>query len=180
MTLTPEGIRALKPDTAALSGGVVGTLTDSYEWYFVLTLPLSEAERVKKQTRLQVYFPQMSAESLTVSVERAETYGDETVMVLRSGVMDAQYLTTRRQPVDVVVASYTGVKVPRQAMRQVDGVWGVYCLEGAVSRFKPVDWVYQTDAYYLAPLSTDPNQGLHMYDQIILSGQTAETAQPAE
>ena len=75
---------------------------------------------------------------------------------------------------DIVLDSYTGIRVPREALRQVDGQWGVYCLVGGLSRFKPVEWVYQTDSYYLVEPAKSSSQGLTLHDRIIIKGRDLE------
>ena len=88
--------------------------------------------------------------------------------------MSESYLTTRQADIEIIYNSYEGIMVPKEALRQVDGEWGVYCLVGGITRFKPVEWVYQTDSYYLVEPAASSSNGLVMYDQIITSGKDLE------
>ena len=168
--LTPEKLRGLKPDSAAFEPQVVGTLVESYAWYFVAICDKTAADAIKDRATVDIYFPQLGAESIRVNIDSAVTFEGETILVLKSGLMDSRYLATRNQPADLVVAQYTGIKVPREALRQVEGQWGVYCLDGAMAKFKPVKWVYQTDTYVLVEQAKDVGSGLFMYDKIIIRG----------
>ena len=54
-----------------------------------------------------------------------------------------------RQSASLIHESYSGIRVPTEALRVEDGVTGVYCLVGMQAVFKPVDVVYQGSGYYL-------------------------------
>ncbi|MEA5039687.1 MAG: HlyD family efflux transporter periplasmic adaptor subunit [Clostridiaceae bacterium] len=165
-TLSPDEILSApaQPDPAA-----IGTVTDEFSWYFAAVATTEEADAIRNRTAVTVYFPDLSSSPIEVELVSVRSCGDgRAVLVLRSGVMDISYLEARRQPVDLVLGSYTGLKVPKDALRQQDGIWGVYVLDGAVARFKPVTWSYQTESYYLVPCADSAKDGLYRHDKIIL------------
>lgn len=62
----------------------------------------------------------------------------------------AETTQLRHQTAQIVLHSYTGLRLPSVCLRQQeDGTLGVYCAQGSFSRFKPVDMVYQGDDYVL-------------------------------
>lgn len=166
-TLTPGELDDLSPEPAE----GVGSLTQGFQWYFAVSLTEAQAERLRGSTQAELYFPELSAQKLTLEVERLETYADgRAILILRSTRMEALWLTARKQDVDIVLGSYTGLKVPSGALRQKDGQWGVYVLESSVTTFKPVSWSYSTDSYYLVPCAQSPSGGLYRYDRMIVQG----------
>ena len=84
--------------------------------------------------------------------------------------MKADYLTTRFQTVDVVFGVYEGIKVPVNAIHQENGVWGVYCVEGASIKFKPAKIIHQTENFYLLEMAQSSEKGLYIHDKIVLGG----------
>ena len=65
-----------------------------------------------------------------------------------------QYLSfvsmLRDQKAELILESYTGLRVPKNALRiDAEGQTGVYCLIGRNSYFKPVEVVYQGEDYCL-------------------------------
>lgn len=167
-TLTPADLDALRPE---LTADGVGSLTQDFQWYFAVVLTGEQADRLRSSSRVEVTFPELSAQKLELEVERLETFDDgRAILILRSTRMEALWLTAREQDIDIVLGSYTGLKVPAKALRQQDGQWGVYVLEGSVTSFKPVSWVYSTDSYYLVPCADSASKGLYRYDRIILQG----------
>jgi hypothetical protein len=80
------------------------------------------------------------------------------------------YLENRCQSADVVAATHEGLRVPKEALRQSEGKWGVYTLSGAVARFKPIDWICETETAYIVEPAASQSKGLYYYDKIIVTG----------
>ena len=98
----------------------------------------------------------------------------EWVAVFQSGYMNAALLMARDQPADIILRSYTGLKVPKEALRQnEDGEWGAYCLEGAQVVFKKITILFQTDSFYVAK-DTGKNGELTRYDKMVVKAKDIE------
>lgn len=62
----------------------------------------------------------------------------------------AETTQLRHQTAQIVLHSYTGLRLPSVCLRQSDdGKLGVYCVQGSFPQFKPVEMVYQGDDYVL-------------------------------
>ena len=169
-TLTPAELQDLQP--CETDG--VGALTTEFNWYYAVVLPKAQADLLQKRTSLEVYFPELSADKLTLSVYRLETVGEEAILILKCKRMEPMFLTAREQDIDIVCGSYSGLKVPSQALRQREGEWGVFVLDGNVAAFKPVTWNYSTDSYFLVPCAPSSKEGLFRYDRVIVQGRDLE------
>lgn len=166
-TLTPDDLTSLQP----AGGEGIGSLTVGYQWYYAVVLTEEQADKLQQRKTLEVYFPELSTRRLELAVERLETYPDgRAVLVLKSERMEALWLTAREQDIDIVAGAYTGLKVPSRALRQQDGLWGVFVLDGSVASFKPVTWQYGTESYLLVPCADSPKEGLFRYDRVIVQG----------
>lgn len=166
-SLTPDDLTALQP---AQTDGV-GSLTTGFRWYYAVVLTEEQADKLQQRKSLEVYFPELSAQKQVLEVERLETYPDgRAILVLKSERMEPLWLTAREQDIDIVAGIYTGLKVPAQALRQQDGAWGVFVLDGSVASFKPVTWNYSTESYFLVPCAASSKAGLFRYDRVIIQG----------
>lgn len=166
-TLTPDDLTGLQPQ----SGDGVGSLTIGYQWYYAVVLTEAQADRLQQRKTLEVYFPELSTRMLELEVERLETYPDgRAILILKSKRMESLWLTAREQDIDIVTGTYTGLKVPFKALRQQDGQWGVFVLDGSVASFKPVTWEYSTESYFLVPCASSAKSGLFRYDRVIVQG----------
>ena len=92
----------------------------------------------------------------------------------------AETTQLRHQTAQIVLHSYTGLRLPSVCLRQQEGgTLGVYCAQGSFSRFKPVDMVYQGDDYVLVsvPQNTDGLDTLRPGDEVIMTGVTLDGSQ---
>ncbi len=166
-TLTPDHLQNLQP--RAEEG--VGSLTAGFEWYYAVVLTKEQADKIQQRDSLEVYFPELTSKRMELEVYRLETYPDgRAILILRSERMEPLWLTCREQDIDIVAGRYTGLKVPAQALRQQEGQWGVFVLDGSVASFKPVTWTYSTESYFLVPCADGAKNGLYRYDRVITQG----------
>jgi len=157
--LTPEGLSAMGPeDLSALARrtvhpqeDAVGKLITSSRWYFICTLPEAQAKRLAEGWLVDVRFSRDWAGEVSMRVERLSTPENGEVVVVLS---TARYLSNitllRRQTVDIVFSSTTGIRVPKNALYQnEEQQWGVYVLVGSQAEFKAVTIVGEDDDFYL-------------------------------
>ena len=75
----------------------------------------------------------------------------------------------RSGPMTVVSREYSGLKVPKKALRVVDGQKGVYIVKGMQAKFVPVEILYSTDNMMICN-KLDADGQLRLYDQVIVKG----------
>ncbi|RHO53169.1 hypothetical protein DW094_12445 [Ruminococcaceae bacterium AM07-15] len=181
-SLTPEGLKTLSADAITqvverkeASSEAIGKVVDGYSWYFAAQVTADEAKRLKEVSKVTLRFPQLLAEDISCSVyDVHQDESGEWVAVLQSGYMNTALLMARDQPADIILRSYTGLKVPKEALRQnEDGEWGAYCLEGAQVVFKKITILFQTDSFYVAK-DTGKNGELTRYDKMVVKAKDIE------
>jgi len=168
--LTPELIRSAETTVWTPADNCIGSLVTDFEWYYAAVMPALEAESLEGRKTCTLYFPQLSSQSLKMNLHSIHYHGQEAVVIFRSTVMDVLYLDSRCQTADVVANTYEGLRVPKEALRQLEGEWGVYTLSGAVARFKPIDWICETENAYIVEPAESQSKGLYYYDKIIVTG----------
>lgn len=181
-SLTPESLKTLSADAITqvverqeASSEAIGKVVDGYSWYFAAQVTADEAKRLKEVSKVTLRFPQLLAEDISCSVyDVHQDESGEWVAVFESGYMNAALLMARDQPADIILRSYTGLKVPKEALRQnEDGEWGAYCLEGAQVVFKKITILFQTDSFYVAK-DTGKNGELTRYDKMVVKAKDIE------
>ncbi len=186
-SMTPEDFRAITPGSAE----GVGKMVYGSKWYFVTLLQTKDAKKLAKGDYVTLRFQTGFDRDISMKVERISAEdGGQKLVVLSSG--EGLSLTTllRRQNAQLVFESYTGIRVPRSAVRIVwepvtdengevvlaaDGtektqqVYGVYCLWGNSARFKRVEILWQEDEYMLVRSlqENDTLRRLRPGDQVI-------------
>ena len=93
--------------------------------------------------------------------------GNEAVVVISCDEMDGNIASIRMDNVELLFGEYTGIRVPRSAIRFVDGKRGVYIMEGENIVYKELDVIYEGDEYILTAV-TDEEAFVNLYDRVIL------------
>lgn len=159
----------------------LGKVICGFKWYFVISVPSGQVENIKKGETLRLRFSQIS-EDIAVAVHdlRESENGEKTLMILEGSQVSPELVSMRTQSVEVIQSSYTGVKVPKSAIRMQtdsngDPQQGVYILTGSVSRFKPIDPIYEGDTYYVVRQGrTIETTGVVVGDNIITKARGLE------
>lgn len=166
-SLTPNQLKNLQPQTQE----GVGSISTGFCWYYAVALTEEQAAPLRGRERLEVSFHELSSEPLEMEVYRLDTGADgQAILILKSTRMEKAYLTARESDIDIVVQRHTGLRIPSRALRQQDGQWGVFVLSGSLVTFKPVEWSYSTESYFLIPSAASAKEGLYRYDRVILQG----------
>lgn len=147
-TMTPSQLAGVKADSTITSN--VGKMIYGDTWYYAANMDEQTAASYKVGSTVTLRFVKELSRDLTMTVYRVSDSQDGQKLVVFSC---NDYLTEvtllRRQTANIIHHSYSGIRVPTEALRVEDGVTGVYCLVGMQAVFKPVDVVYQGSSYYL-------------------------------
>jgi len=162
-TMSPETFRTLcKMEAAPLPADTVGKLVTDYEWYAACLLPYEKTAHLTVGKSYSVAFPYAGELSLSMTLSRAVRDGDTMMLVFSTGRMPENFSYTRLQPAVITDNAYTGLRVPASAVRAVDGVTGVYVLEGGVVHYRAVRLLAEGEDWCLldAAPADEPPAGL--------------------
>lgn len=197
--LTPESLAEMTAEDyrgiAPTEERGIGKIVYGTRWYFVTLLRSEDAKELTKGGKVTLRFQTGLDRDLTLRVDRiGEEDGGQCLVVLSSE--ECLNLTTllRRQNAQLIFASYSGIRVPRSAVRIIwedmvdeegkavlnaDGsvkqqqVYGVYCLWGSTARFKRVEILWQEDEYMIVRSTEEKNalRCLRAGDQVITAAE---------
>ena len=130
---------------------------------------------------LTVSFGLEKLSQIRMQVEAISEAEDGVCTIVLSCEREPQEVTAlRRQSADIIFSSYTGLRVPKQALYMVDGQAGVYVLEGARARWKPVEILYAYGDGYVVELDQSSTGNLWPGDDIILTSDDIEDGKVME
>ena len=175
-TLTPENLENITGETirnviANSDGTDMGDkVISEYSWYLAVELSLSESLKLKAGDKITLRTNTDSNPELPVvvhSINRSAD-GSSVVVIFKSNYINGELAVMRTLPVTIVLKTYSGLKIPAESIRWVDGVSGVYKISGNNTVFIPVDIVYSTESYVVC--KQDSESELKLYDEIIVKG----------
>lgn len=136
-----------------------GKLVTDYRWYMASLIPAAKAGNLTESDTYAVSFPYNGDTVITMTLTRLVTEGDHAMLVFSADMMPDGFSYTRLQPAVISDNAYTGLRVPASAVRAVDGVTGVYILEGGIVHYRAVKLIVEGENWCLlenAPMDEPP------------------------
>ncbi|MGM9617967.1 HlyD family efflux transporter periplasmic adaptor subunit [Butyricicoccus sp.] len=166
--LTLSRLNELSDEKPAKTSGK-GKVVSSYVWYFAAKVSDTDAKHLTQGNTVKIRFSQASQDvQATVSSIRDDADTDDTLVIFRSQDMNEDLISMRKQVATVVVASYSGLKVPKSAVRMEDDKMGVYVLSNSVASYKNIEPLFEGDSYYIVEQNVTGNDSLVINDDIIV------------
>ncbi len=167
--ITPEFLNNLK--NKQQKDNVIGKIVSDYEWYIAANVSLNDSLNYKVGDSLTVYTSTNASPKLSVTVNNINISknGTDAVIIFACSDMNSELATMRTGPMTVVKQEYSGLRIPKKALRVVDSVRGVYVVSGMQIKFTPVEIVYNGDDFILCE-KNDSEGALRLYDQVVVKG----------
>ena len=169
-TLTPEKLDSVK--SAETPADVIGKIVSDYEWYIAARVSINESLKYKEGDSLTVYtsvksYPQMPVTVKKINISESSS---SAVLIFECSDMNSELASMRTGPMTVVKKEYSGLKVPKSALRVVDSKRGVYVLTGMQIKFVEVNVLFSNDSYMICEKQTDDENVLRLYDEVVTRG----------
>ena len=180
--MTPSQLSAVKKDSAVKSE--VGKVILGDHWYYVAAMDTEDAERLSEAGSLVLQFTKSVERELKVEIDSiGPAENGKVVVTFRGSSYLAELTLLRAQSARVVCTTYSGMRVPKEALRAAqtlqneDGTYttndklGLYCIVGMEARFKPVDVLYNGDGFILVQSAPENSESrrLRPGDTVIIS-----------
>ena len=168
MEMTVAEFESVQPDET--DANAIGRLVTSATWYYACVVPASELSGVEEGNRATLTFARDYSQPVTMRVARLG--GNEAgsrLLVLSSDRALQNVTLLRQQSAEIVFTSYSGLRVPKSAVRVENGQTGVYILEGTLAKWKPITILHDTGESYVVTLDTSSTNNLWPGDELIIN-----------
>ena len=168
MEMTVAEFESVQPDET--DANAIGRLVTSATWYYACVVPASELSGVEEGNRATLTFARDYYQPVTMRVARLG--GNEAgsrLLVLSSDRALQNVTLLRQQSAEIVFTSYSGLRVPKSAVRVENGQTGVYILEGTLAKWKPITILHDTGESYVVTLDTISTNNLWPGDELIIN-----------
>ena len=166
------------------AGQVLGKMIQGFTWYLAAEIPTEQADRLSEGQDLRVNFTQASLETPVSVYSIIREHGSDTALLVLEGTeFNSEMVSMREQPVEIILATYSGLKVPKSAVRieestNSDGTTTqrtvVYILSGGVEKSKIINPLYEAEDYYVVEQSATNWDMLVENDQIVVRGRNLQ------
>ena len=146
-----------------------GKIVSGYTWYFAAQVSDSNAEHLSQGSTVKLRFAQVNQDvQATVTSIRDDADSEDTLVIFQSQEINEDLISMRKQSATVIVASYSGLKVPKSAVRMQDDEMGVYVLSNDVARYKNINPLFEGEDFYIVEQNVTGNDSLVAGDDIIV------------
>lgn len=160
-----------------------GKMVHSADWYVAVSLDKRSASGYTEGKTYEMVFPFSTGMRLTMTLDKkaVQTNRDHAVLVFRSNQLPEGFDFTRRQTVQLVAGTYSGIRVSTDALRMQDGVLGCYVLDGNHVIFKKADVIYREEEFAVCRVPYNSVKGnrddkafisdefVSLYDTVVIS-----------
>ena len=186
--LTPDVLRSVTVSKlqqlqsgAAAAENAFGKMVYGNTWYYVTSIPDDYAQGLDLGDSLSVSFIQGLSTTISMKIERVgDVEQGACILVLSCDEFISDITALRQQSVNLIFNSYAGLRVPKEAVRMVDGETGVYVLEGSSQKWKPITILGDTGDHYIVENNRSDTDHLWPGDEIIVNGKDLEDGKVVE
>ena len=164
-----KDLMASAPDDLSMYG--IGKVVASFEFYYVALVDKSIVDTLHTGQSVQIRF--RGSEDMLYPATVSEMIGpyDNVYVVRFKSNYTSNAMTLERMPeAEIITAQYSGIRVPKSAVRMIDGKEGVFVLVGSIARFREIETQYLEGDYYIVREDNTSNNALLLGDQIIVQG----------
>ena len=154
--MTYEDFRVVTSSEAADTSLDAGKLVTSQVWYFACEMSSEDLASKEVGNEYTVYFPSNRGEKIIMTLYKICEGSDGGVAVFKTDVTPQGFVFTRRQSYEILEAEYTGFKIPKSAVRIVDGQMGVYVLSGEIVHFRRIEVMVEYENCYIVVMDHTP------------------------
>ena len=147
-----------------------GKMITDYKWSLCTYVTPQQAEKLYQGQKIRLSLDSQQNEYHTVTVDSIIPKDDNVLVILKSTTMNKQAAASRIVESEILFSQYRGIKIPKTAIRIVDGEMGVYVKFSKLVIFKKVNPVYQDENYVILPLTVEAGNEVELYDDIIVKG----------
>ncbi|MGI5894438.1 MAG: HlyD family efflux transporter periplasmic adaptor subunit [Candidatus Merdivicinus sp.] len=150
-------------------------IVSNHRWMFAAVVNEEQMQTLSNIGKVTLRFPGMKEDVTAeiVSAEREESTGLYKIEMEGDLVSEA-LLSSRVQTAEIIIREYKGIKIPKDAIRFLDGQKGVYVQTGNKIYFQYIDQIYETTDYVLSKSyykgGTEGDDYVKLYDTVVVKG----------
>ncbi len=151
---------------------VTGKLVLDYQWDFYCLLPELESGALREGASYEIAFSEANSQVIPVELERVDPPDEDGMVLLQftCKTLTPEVAKMRYTAAEIIITNFEGIRVPREALRIVDGEKGVYVQFGNLIQFKKIVPIFENEEYMLLPLESDAENEVQLYDVIVVEG----------
>jgi len=155
--ITPEGLDSLLESQPASEKGA-GRIVHTYKWYIAAIMDMADGLCFTEGTTTEISLPGLSS-PLNFRVESVVNAADgRCAVVFSCGIMPENFTADRHMVLEFTLRQVEGFGIPKDAVRVLDDVTGVYTYNGVMARFKRINILEEVDDLYVCEIQKEEEE----------------------
>lgn len=170
-SLTPDSFISLMDENRMAEKYAIGKIICGRKWYYAAGIDADEAKSLSVGDSARLIFGRYYNEQLNMTIESVgDAKNGICIVVFSCNYALADTVGMRRQSAEILKAEYSGLKVPKKAIRlDEEGSTCVYVVTGLRAEKRIVNIIYESADYYLVAKDMDKTDSLRLGDSVIVS-----------
>ena len=152
------------------SSNYIGKLVSGSQWRVCFKTDSDKFDKLKVGSTVNIRIPSVTDAKIKCSVAGIKSTDGFTYVVLESNVISGDILLQRCCEIDVIIDSYRGLRIDKNAIRKVDGKEGVYVKNNGILKYREVDILYIGSTFAVVKYDVLNGSGLQAYDEVVVKG----------
>lgn len=171
--MTVSRLEELSSEQVSAPVNALCKVITSNTWYYVTAVDSEALKNCSVGDRISVRFAYDLSDDVSMKVVRVGSdENGQGILILSADRYVFETTSMRRQTADIVFQTYSGLRVPKQALYvNEDGEAGVYILEGASAAWKAVTIIRDNGDSYIVTLDKSSTDNLWPGDEIIVTSE---------
>lgn len=173
-----EFSEAAKTEVVVNDDNVLGRLIYDYRWTCYVSATAKEAEKFIEGKTVELSFPELTNVSMPATIDKVQVDEDANIakITLSGDYLNGDFASIQSGIASVTFSAngasvYKGIRIPKDALRIVDGEYGVYIKYGNLLQYRRIQIMFENENYILAPLKYEKGiNELRLYDEIVIEG----------
>lgn len=150
-------------------------ISSGFDWYLVANLDKEQVELLGTQKKVSLEIDGITSGTPNATVYKLQKNADGTaLLILSCNYMNERVATSRQLDVKIILNTYSGIKIPKQALRILDNKEGVYILVGQIAKFKPIQILYEDKDSYIIRSDKTTYDSVLIEDDVIIKSKELE------
>lgn len=171
--LTPDTFENIANKCSAgvsTSENYIGKLVSGSTWRVCFKTDSEKFNNMSPGTTVYIRIPSVTEVKIKCTVSEMVKSDGYTYVVLESNVISGDILLQRSCEIDVIIDTYRGLRIDKNAIRKIDGKDGVYIRTNGILKYRQVDILYIGSTFAVVKYETINSSGLQAYDEVVVKG----------
>ena len=164
-----ENIKSICENSSVVSNSI-GKVVKGSDWRLCFKSSADKFEKTPVGSTLYIRRPSLTDSKIKCTVIEIKEEGNDVYVVLQSNVVTGDILSQRVCEIEVIIDSYNGLRVDKNAIRKIDGVEGVFVKSNGILRYRKVDILYIGSTYAVIKYDLVDKSRVQAYDEVVVKG----------